>query len=349
LIFYFNGLNSYVTKVYADVDISDYEELIVSVWSQQKKGEDFKQVSDFSYKIEVGIGNVYYLPVWRTFHHVIFDISSLTTLDTIKITALHDDADYLLMSYMVVAKDELPFDLFEGIKTGMETLRDTLDTFLLGTVTGNTGDETLTLTDFNFIDDYAVIKIDDGVNDEIHQIRQNNEGLYYMTDLYDGSALLNDYAADSVYLYFPIEYGGRDTIEAIIPGITVWGFEPENIKRTSELQDVYDTFTALGASERREGLYFRHPILIDCESRQYEIMEHITKIVRHFIGRKKVYINGRKFHLEFDGSPVLQEPTEHIDIIPKIQYPAMLELKEDVWQRTSLVKTTAINTSVTIR
>jgi hypothetical protein len=349
LIFNFSGLDSYVEKTYDDVDISNYEELVVSVWSQQKKGTDFKQVSDFSYKIEIGTGNIYYLPVWRTFHHIVIDVSSISTLDMIKITALHDDSDYLVMSYMVVAKDEVPLDLFDGIKSGMETFRDTLDTFLLGTMSGSANDETLTLTNFNFIDDYAVVLIDDGNNDETHQVRRNKEGVYFMTDLYDGSALINSYTNASVYLFFPIENGGRDTLEAIIPGITIWGFEPENLKRESELQSIYDTFTDLGASERQEGIYFRHPILLDCEARQYEIMAHLTKIVRQFIGRKVVYINGRKFHLEFSGAPVLQEPTEAFDIIPKIQYPAVLELKEDVWQRASLVKTTTINTSVTIQ
>lgn len=348
LIFYFNGLNSYVEKTYS-VDISDYEELVLHVWSQSKKSDGYYKESDFSYKIDLGVGKEYFIPVNKTFHHVVIDISSLSTIDRIRITSLHGDADYVLVSYALVAKDELPLDIFSAVKTEIESIRDELDPFLLGTVTSSIGDETIVLTNFDYIYDYSVIKITDGVNTEYHQIKNVKEFTYSLTDLYDGETITNNFSGASVYLFIPVEYEGRYQIEAIIPGITVWGFEPEQEKRTFDIQNVTDTWTSLGASERKEGVYFKHPLLLDCEARQYEILAYQTKIIRRFLGRKRLYINGRKFFIDFNGAPTLIEPTEHFDIIPKIQYPAILELREEMWQRTSLVKTTTITSTVTIK
>lgn len=343
----FSFLGGYVEKSYG-IDVSNYDEFIVHVWSQQKQTESFYKIADFSYKIDFGVGKEFYLPTFFGFQHFVLDISSINILDRIRVTALHGDSDYIVMSYAVVAKDHLPLDLFDGFKLGLETYRDALDTYLIGTVTGTTGDTTINLDDINFVHDYCSIKIDDGVNSEIHQLKRHAEGVFTLTDLYDGGSLLNSYTSANTYLYFPIEYG-RESLEAIIPGITVWGFEPAEKLRSFNIENVLDTWTNLGASERREGYYYKWPIALDCEARHNEILAHLTKIARGFISRKRVYVNGRKMEIKFERPPIETRTTEHFDIIPKVQYHGVLELREEIWQRTSLPITTTMGIRVRIQ
>lgn len=347
LIFGFSALNDYVEKTYG-TDVSDYSEFVVHFWSQQKQSSVHKASADFSYKIDFGVGKEFLIPIWPGFGSVTFDISSINTIDRMRITALHADADFIVMSYAVVTKDEFPLDIFTGMISGLESIRDSEDTYLLGIITATVGDTTLDLSNLDYVDDYAVVKIDDGNNSEIHQLRRHDEGTYTFTDLYDGGTILNDYTGASIYLYFPVEFG-RDTIEVILPSITVWGFEPEKIDRTFDIQTITDSWTDLGAKERREGHYLRWPLLIQCEARHDQILAHISTIVRKFIGRKNSYVNGKRLTLNFDGTSTETRPTQDVDIIPMISYRGVVELREELWERTSVVKTTTINTPVEIQ
>lgn len=346
IVFKFDALNEYVEKIYG-IDVTNYDILTVYLYSRNKQNSDFRKLSDFVYKIDLGSGKEYYLSAYPGFAHIIIDISDITSIDRIRITALHADEDYLIMSYVVVSKDEIPLDIFEGIKTGMEYHRDTLNSYLLGTINCTAGNTSINLTGFNYIDDYAIIKIDDGINDEIHQIIRGNEGLFNLTDLYDGNEILYTYVNASVYLYFPVEFG-RSSLEAIIPGITIWGFEPEEKLESFKLDNVLDTWKSSGVTERREGHYMNYPVQFDCEARHNEILAHLTRIVRDFIGRNFVWINGRKFEIKFDGGAIETFPTEHYDLIPKVLYRGTLEIREELWTRTILPYTGTINTAVNI-
>jgi len=342
IVFKFDALNSSVTKDYTE-DVTDYSTLTFYIWSQNKYGSDFIKPDDFNYKIEIGAGNTFYIPVSYGMNQVTVDISSITSLDLLKITALHATTDYLIMSYCVASFDELPLDIFVGIQEQLESNRDDLiDPILLGTASGVIADTTIVLTDLPFIDDYASIKIDDGVNNEIHQLRIQENFTYSMTDLYNGESLLHDYIDANIYLYLPITYG-RDSLEATIPGITLWGFEPEEMLHGFNLDTVYDSWADAGAAARREGHYLKWPISFDCEARQDEILSILSGVVRRFIGRKLVYINGRKFRVSFNSTPTEIRPTEFYDIIPKVTYMGEIEIREELWVRTNLAKTTAID------
>jgi len=347
IVFNFDAEDEYIEKTYG-TDVSDYNEFTVYLYSREKADTTFVKPENFYYKIDLGSGKEYYLPTWQGFTHITIDISSIDTIDRIRITSLHDDDDYLIMSYAVVSKDEIPLDIFQGIQTGLETYRDTLDIYLLGTINATTGDSQIDLSGFNFVEDYAVIKINDGSNDEIHQLISGHEGLFNFTGLYDGDRIINSYTDASVYLYLPIEYG-RSSLEAIVPGITVWGFEPQEILNSFGIQDVLDTWTENGASERREGLYNEYPIQFDCEARQNQILAHLARIVRDFIGRRFLYVNGRKCYIQFDGAAVETKPINHYDSIPKVLYRGTIEIREELWQRTSLPLTETITLTVTIQ
>lgn len=344
IVFNFDAEDEYIEKTYG-TDVSEYDEFVVYLYSREKGDTDFIKPENFYYKIDLGTGKEYYLPTWKGFTFITIDISSIDTIDRIRITSLHDDNDYLIMSYAVVSKDEMPLDIFQGIQTGLETYRDTLDAFLLGTITISAGDNQIDLSGFNFVDDYAVIKIDDGVNSEIHQLISGHEGLFNFTGLYDDDRIIYSYIDANVYLYLPIEYG-RSSLEAIVPGITIWGFEPEEILSSFKIENVLDTWTESGASERTQGHYMKYPIQFDCEARQNEILAFLARIVRDFIGREYLYINGRKHRIEFNGGAVETTPTEPYDLIPKVLYRGTIEIREDIWQRTVLPLTETITITV---
>ena len=121
IVFNFDAEDEYIEKTYG-TDVSDYDIFTLYLYSREKGGTTFNKLADFDYKIDLGSGKEYYLPTWQGFTHVTIDISSIDTIDRIRVTSLHDDDDYLIMSYAVVSKDEIPLDIFQGIKTGMEII-----------------------------------------------------------------------------------------------------------------------------------------------------------------------------------------------------------------------------------
>ena len=141
IIFNFNGINSYVEKTYG-TDVSDYDELILWVYSNNlKEDKTYSKASDYSYKIGVDSTNEYYLHTRGSFYYVSINIKDIDTLEKIRITALTGSTDYLFVSYMLVTKDNFPFDVYEGIKEQLEYERDTFHSLkLLGQISGSTGD-----------------------------------------------------------------------------------------------------------------------------------------------------------------------------------------------------------------
>lgn len=347
IVFGFANIGDYVEKTYG-TDVSDYDQLTLYLFSREKQERGFRKPSDFHYKIDLGTGKEYYLSTWIGFTFITIDISNINTIDRIRITSLTDGADYIIASYLVVSKDEFPLDIFTGIKEGMEIYRDTLETFLLGTVDTTLNDSEIDLSDFVFVDNYAVIEITNGSVSEFHQLIRGHEGVFEFTKLYDGDRILYNFVNADVFLHTPVEFG-RESLEAIIPGITIWGFESDQLLLSFGIENVLDTWTDSGAAERREGHYRRYPIQFDCEARQSEILARLSRVVRDFIGRRFVYVNGRKFRIEFDGSPIETRPTEHYDTIPKILYRGSIEIKEELWQRINLPLTSTINIQVMIQ
>ena len=83
------NLNKYISKTIA-VDVTGYEEIILWAWSRNKAGGTFSSSADYSYKIEFGGSVAYYLPVKSPMTMIVLSCAGLTSLTTIKITALHN-------------------------------------------------------------------------------------------------------------------------------------------------------------------------------------------------------------------------------------------------------------------
>ena len=163
------NLNKTIQKTIT-FDLTGYTEITLHIWSRNFSyhGGDYLQASDFAYKIEFGDGKIYYLPTMHGFQDVTFYIGGTGAINEIKVTALHNQEDYLILSYLVAATDELPADIFQGIK---EQLTAEVNAkypsypggvqnkgILLGTLTATAGDTSFyNINSFKLLDRYAVI------------------------------------------------------------------------------------------------------------------------------------------------------------------------------------------------
>ncbi|GAH18300.1 unnamed protein product, partial [marine sediment metagenome] len=249
-------------------------------------------------------------------------------------------------------KEEIPLDVLEAVKSAVESfiVVEASDGIIVGSVTGTASDTEITITGSkDYLDRYAVVKIDDGVNEETHQLIDNDSSIYQLNSNYNGGALLDSYAGADVKLQFPV-YINPDYRDVRLPGVAIWGIDPTPILRGGRLDPIVDTWDVTNDNfkERIEGQILEFNILIDCEARQHELIDTMSRAVRKLIGGEILWINGRRHDIDYSGSPILQNPTAGIDIVSKIQYSLKVEVKEHMNVRVTVPKTTTINTTITI-
>ena len=340
LILYFNAINSYCTKAMTAIDVSDYDDFTFHIWSKVATSKAYNSIDDYVYKIDLGSGKEYYLKASQIMDDVTIDISDITTIDRIRITALTADTDYLVLSYGLVSKDEMPYDIFVGVKERFESLIAAKYTtkYLIGTIgICYTGDDSITfMADPYWVARYSKIYITDGVHTEYHHVSRKEDRTIYFSSLYDGLKLIHDYTTALVYISIPAEFGKYEA-EIVLPSITVWGLSPENIPMETDIQTDLDTWKVGGSvNEGTTGKWFRYSLLIDCESENVEMLAAISNIVNVIIGRLYVWINGKRCHLVYKGAPTVIEPTEVVANIPKIQYNADVLIKENVFDKVRI-------------
>ena len=279
------------------IDVTDYESLVFSIGSYNK-GVDrlYLRPDDFVYKIGLDGVREFYVPVYRTFSDITIGIEDVTSITKIEITALHTDSDQIMISEMVAEKEEIPIDILVAVKEHIDYyINDAVgDGLLLGTLTGAAGDTEIVMSNPDYLDRYGVIKIDDGVNSETHQVEDNDAATFQLNHNYDGNQLLNNYTNANVYLQYP-SFINPGQLELRLPGMSIWGIEPNPILRGGKLETIHDSFLVSGGSKQRtEGQILEYPILIDCEARRNKLIDTMTRAVRRFIAQEVLWINGRK-------------------------------------------------------
>ena len=351
LLFYFDSAGGRTASKTVSVDVSDYTELVFSLYSFRKNGSDFWHIADYQYKLVLNGTKEYLVATHTSFVDITIWIGDVSSITSISIEAIHTDDDSLIVSEMVAVKEELPLDVLVGVKEQLEDLITTEfgDGVNLGTVSGAAGDSIIAPGITNWLERYAVIKIDDGVNSEIHQIGENDGAIFDFTSLYDGSVLLNTFVDADMYLQYPVEFG-RSEMEIILPGIVIWEMSPSLMTEESKLEIVYDTIDAVNDTwqARQAGQHEEYSVLIDCEARQYEQIAELTKMVRRMLKPQKIWISGRKHDMYFEEGSIEVEPTEGIRHIPKVQYTLIVEVQEDIHARETLVNTTTIDVTSNI-
>ena len=351
IMFNFNGLDSYVEKTYSE-DITDYDEITIWAYSNSKGNNNYNKVTDFSYAIDFGNGNIFYLPIYNSFACVSVNIQALTSLDKIKIIAKHSDADTLILSYIVTSKELFPFDILQSLQEQLELEKVRSASLKFASLLSGVGGDSYIEFESppNFLDRFMAIKIDDGINSEIHHInKKENLNKFSFSGLYDGRLLKNTYTDANVYIYYPVEFGTTQK-EIVLPSITIWSFAPERLEIVTDLEKQIKTVQYTGEFEEEQiGVYFRWLILIDCEAKEeWELLGEISNIVRKTISKKIIWINGQKGYIDFAVPAVEIYPTEDFDIVPKIQYAVNLEIQEKIYSPISLPAFTDLNFTANI-
>jgi hypothetical protein len=345
--FGFSLKNGYVQKLFAvPIDVSEYTELSVNIMSTLRGNMFYRSKDDFIYKMDLGSGKEYYIPNFSAFTDFVIDISDIATIERIKITALSDGLDYLVMSYMVASQEEIPLDIFQGVKEQLEAdiSANYATKYFIGTVTASAGDTEIDmLVDAQFIRPHVAIVISGGGNSEIHQIDTMSGNKFKFKSTYAGKSLLHSYTGGNVYLHIPVEYGRYDT-DVVLPSICIWNLSGDPVFRRSDTEHINDTWkTTDQTGERQVGRDYSYPLLVDCEALSSELLAVLSKIVRDFIARNVVWVNGRKFPVKMIAAPTFVEPTESHEIIPKMQFTIDVELREDSFARSYLPILVQIN------
>ena len=341
-------------------DLTNYSEVTLHVWSRNfaNYGGNYVSAADFAYKIEFGDGKVYYLPTFSGFQDVTLFIRGTGAITTVKITAVHNSEDYLIISYLVASADEIPVDLFQGIKEQLaaEMLLKygsyrggvTNKGILLGTLTAAAGASSFyDVNSFALLERYAVIFVDDGANSETHQIKGTDGQDFSFSGLYDGETFLHAHTGATFYLICPVEYGSAER-EIILPGVAIWGMDADELLRTNKIEESRDTFTdGSTVQSRLTPVTFQYIIILDCEARTNALIGLMSIACRSLIGKQEFWCNGKKLNIFYEGGGQYIEPAEGFNEIPKIQYKCRVEVKEDIYDRLEQGATVSETLTVT--
>jgi hypothetical protein len=341
------------------IDITGYEEIVFHAWSRDKNGLSFLKTADFNYAIKFessgGSSVEYLLPTVEGFNSVTFKIpSGLTDIETITLTALHDDDDYLILSNMLAVKEELPLDIYNAVKEHLDIAVLTDYPYggkLIGTAAGLEEDDALiAISSYAYLDRFAVILIQDATDStisEIHQIIEFDEGSgVTFSSKYSGKLIKNDYEHANVYLMFPV-VSGEAGQEPNIPGIMIYGMTPDHVWRGAALEDINDSFQASGESEvRREGAIDKYLLNIVVSSRHDSLLVYMAELVHTLIHKHHLWINGQYHEVDHEGIPTESDPTQVYEMVPQITFVMSVEIKGEIYSRESLVKAKAATTLI---
>lgn len=332
------------TKTLTPIDVTLYDTLVLSVWSAAKKSYAYNKPSDFAYKLMINNTAEYYIPTYYTMTDISIGIEGIDEISKIQITPLHSDDDWLYISEMVAEKQEFPYDVIQNVKEAIDyaIAKDYPKGRLIGSITAASGDDYITVTS-PYIEQTSVIYIDDGVNSETHQIDTGRDNKYTFKRTYDGPDLLHSYTDANVYMLYPVYYGVSEN-GIRLPGIAVWGFQPDPVLRGGKMETIYDTHSIDGTVKARtEGQIYNWPVQIDIESKSYEMIAEMSEYVRRVIAGEIVWINGRKHDIVWDGPGIETRPVLAVDTIGKVQYNATIEIIEDINERVIQPITTTVN------
>lgn len=337
LIFSFpvGNLNEHIEKTIAPaIDVSDKDVLVFSVFSFRRAQPGYRKAADFQYRLHLSATESIDFPTWGSFTDITVPLGAIASIDRVRLEALHNEKDFLVCSYMLAVRDELPRDIFVSLKESLESVAAELlgKGVQIGTVTAAAAASSIQIVgDARFAQQYAVLRIDDGVNSEVHMLAENDETDFQLDpDVFDGGQLLNAFTAAPVYLTFPIEFA-RFSTEILLPGIVIWGLDPEPVGRTSQLAKQTVAHDGVGFSVRREGQLLRYQIPIHIMARQAELFAEATRIVRRVLSRNVLWVNGRKHDVTFDIKPIETElVAESVDQLHEIQHMVNIEVREEI-------------------
>lgn len=349
------NLNKYITKAITAVDVTNYNELILHIWSRNKKQSSIFDQSNYNYKLVINSTKSYYIPIIANERNeVTIDISDVSSITKIEFIALHNDEDYIIVSSLCVVDEEIPLDIFKGVVASLEAEYEKWYSAgkipEIGTISTAVNDTYISFAsnNYNFAERYTLFRIA-GDSVEHHHIIQHDEKKFYFSDLYDGSKIKYAHTNKKVYIRFPALYG-RHNLESIVPAFVIWGITPEMVKRGTDLDNIYDTSVDTDVMKiRREGKLLRFTMLVHCQAFNYEIIAIMSKMVRNVLAQNHIWVNNREYEIRFVGIPTEIEPIQPYEMIPSIQYQFEIDYREENFDRSTLVPVTATNVDTIIQ
>lgn len=327
------SLGDGLSKTYA-LDVAAYDQLVISFWSRNKASGIYRVFSHCPYILVINGTVEYGVRVWPGFVDSTFDISTIDEITSIEIRANHNDEDYLVMSYAVASYDELPYDLYQGLKERIEQYRDSFDPggLPVGTLTGAAGDSVIDIVGtISHLWRYTVITISGGGNSETHQLGSEVTGGFEMTSLFDGETLVNDYTAAEVSIQFPVVTYSQEK-EVMFPSMVLHGMEVERVERSTDIEQIPVEFRDGDFLIEHEHSY-NWPITVEIVSRSLELNSLMATWVRTALASHRMWVNGRKIDIDFTDTAIESEPVDSFDVIPRLAYTVNVEIKERVWTR----------------
>lgn len=336
LVFKFAALGDYVEKTFSEpIDIDGFPQIVFHAWSRWHRSHQYLKPDDFFYDIEFGDGVKRLVQIYPTWTHSEIDVGALTSITKIRITSRFDGEDFLIVSNCLACVDELPLDIFRGVKEQIEYEIDQNlgGGLLVGTVDTMEGDKKIEIPDADFVEKNAVVKLKKGLVSELHQLADFDGKKWSFTTLYDGKEILNGMDAGECYVYLPVEFGQNEK-EILSPGIVIWGLTGEPFERGNKLDEQSDSWKEDEVALRRDGQPIRWTIQIDVNSRSAELASIMSHHVRRVLGKNKIWVNGKKITINFLGAPVNEDPSQFYGQEIKLTYQASVEIIEDVYNRS---------------
>lgn len=347
--FEFSGEGDYIEKDGLSIDVSDYSYAVCHFYSS------FSKMTSGLYTIAFNDIHEFEIDLYPYLTFQYFALNEISTIEKIRITYYGTSLDRLICSHCLAVLDEIPVDMFVSIQNIIETeINDLIgDGFLLGTLDANSGDSQIALnqlayTALEYIDRYSVIKIDDGVNSEVHVLEDNDERYFELEDAEDGNEIINDFTDANCYLTIPVRYGVKQQIYNT-PSINITGYTPTPILRGGKVETVFTTKESGTSYERKDDQIYEYRFQVACITRmENDIMTFMSKLVRDIIARKILWINGQKYDISFDGEPEFIELEGYDNTIVGLVYTIKLEVKEEIWKNQKLPKLISQNLTITM-
>lgn len=340
-----------IERSISEVDVSEYDQLVVSAWSRRLARGIYRTFSECPYRVVINGDEVFGLRVWKgLFETDTFDISDIDSIDSIRIEAATGEDDTLVVSYMVASKDEMPYDVFAGVKEAIENVRDNdlPSGKHIGNVSGSAGDEAVDIHGLlEYVWRYAVIRIADSENEEVHHLSETTRDGITFTSLFDGEKLKHDYDGADVYLEFPVNIYQTEK-EVMLPGITLYGMEAAPHEWASEVETWFESFRPDEATEVNGEHATVWSVNVDISARALGLNATMAQWVRKTAQGRNVWINGRMHYLVWEEGATEELPLEAVASIPGLSYTIQVETKEPVWKRKLPIAQTA-NLSTKVR
>lgn len=311
------------------IDLSSYEEILLYVASVYQGKDKYADTPEFLYKIDFGFGE-YYIPAQKNWRPHKIQLPGSASLTKIKVTVLHDERDFFVFNYLLAIKDELPLDLLTFIRDGIQA---ELSEIQIGTVTAAVDDTEINISQGDFIDRYATIRIG-GANPETHSIDSWFGKKVTLGDNYDGKKIKYSHTTDPIYLQLPVRLAA-DTREHETNSIYIWSSEPDMLEISNgESEYLIDTFNVDDTcAVRKLGKNEVMAIQIDCESDHEELLQKLSTAVHRWFKKDIMFANGVRVTVDRISSTRIDAP--QIDVIPKQSFVFSVEYEEDVWPRAT--------------